>query len=683
MTVPTRTPKAKEVACCVNRLYEEVKSKRPRVVLALGKIAYKALLNINNAMADARGTVHYKDQLGAYVVTTYHPAAILRNPRLYRDMVNDFIRAKEVLDWPVGGRTSIEIKHRVLNDEDEVIEFLTQTERNQDVSYDVETASDGSLLCIGLSVSPCEAVVLSQRAVDTVNHTLLNDWLANKTCIAHNGKFDMRVMWKNGFPDVRTGADTMLQAYVMDGSVGGHGLEHLVREVLDYHEPWKLVMRPYKKKGFEHAPADVLYDYNAKDAALTLLLARNQEERLSDDDKHVLTTLMYPVADVLAEMEHLGVMVDEDYLNQLDVGLRDELIGIVQEMYDLVGKVFNPNSWQQLQKVLYDDLKLPVPGWLGMRTNEDALESILQTVDHPFPKLLLRYRNRKKFHGTYVRGLMNAADSNWRVHTTFNQHVTVTGRLSSSNPVNLQNIPRGKEARNIFIATPGYELVEVDLSQAEIRGWCWYSRDEVLRGAITSGLDTHTATACLMYDLKPEAVTKELRTDAKRLAFATLYQMQAESLALELNTTVVHAVELQDKFFGAYSRGREWINEVQQQVLRDGYFVTPFCRTLRFPIAGDKSSLMRDAANWPVQSLASDITLTGLLRIHDRIKVGELGDTRMLLTVHDSILVETKEDTGEIALACRNEMERDVLDGYVPFKADAKYGKSWGEMTDC
>ncbi len=246
----------------------------------------------------------------------------------------------------------------------------------------------------------------------------------------------------------------------------------------------------------------------------------------------------------------------------------------------------------------------------------------------------------------------------------------------------VQNIPRESDIRNIFIATPGYTLVEGDLAQAEIRGLAYYSQDKNLIDAITSGMDMHTRTACLMFNKKPEDVTKDMRQAAKRLSFGVIYQMSAQSLAHTLEISVVEAEELIERFFAAYPQAREWIAEVQRQALETGKVVTPFGRVRRFGYVSDdtKGDILRQSVNAPIQSLASDITLTALIKAGKILENSE--DTRLLLTVHDSILLETREDPVEVARWLHGIMSAPVLDNRVPFDADVKIGKSWGSLQE-
>lgn len=679
-TLPPSTPKSKAVSCCSSRLIEEVRSKSPVVVLVLGKIAAKSLLGINKSIEELRGTVRWVDHLGAHVVVTYHPAYVLRNPRLHRDLLADVTKAKSLLESPERVSVKPTIQYFAVGSLQELAVFLNENDPPA-AAVDVEVDSSGNVLCLGISTEEGKALVIPGDVLYCAS-SAVGKWLSRRKVIGHNTKFDLKVLRSAGITGIEVNGDTMLQAYVLNPLLGGHGLKQLVREHLDYYDDYSAEVDPYYK-AMEKCPREVLYRYNAHDAAFTLMLYNKLSRQLDDLDRKVLDTLLYPASNALLDMECLGIAVDTEYLRQLDGILERELEELERELCEVAGVEFNPRSPKQLLDVMYKKLKLPVPARLS--TDKKALDLLSRVCDHPFIELLRKYRERHKFHSTYVRALLSAVSPDGRVRTTFNLHTTVTGRLSSSNPVNLQNQPKTPEARNIFVATPGYMLIEADLKNAEVRGWAWYSRDENLRRAIVeSGVDIHRATASLMWSLKPEEVTDAQRTYGKRLTFGTLYGMDAATLASDLGVSVQEAVELQNRFFAAYPRGREWIVEQQKRVRKEGVFVTPFGRKLRFTHnPNDPSEIDRTAVNYPIQSLCSDIALSGLIRLHEKIKRGELGDTRLLVTVHDSVLLETREPVEEMARTVKEIMEVDVLDGWIPFEAEVKIGEKWGSLEEC
>lgn len=676
--VPHRAPKAKEIAACRNRLIAEIRQRAPRMVVALGNAAVQALMGRHN-MGDVHGTVNWCADVNAFVVPTYHPAAVLRSPGYYIDLIRDMQRVALYLhEKKVLTSAAQEVEYVTLHNHDHVLELVERLESLPEVAVDVETASDGSLLCIGLAWRGDKAVVVTKDAlVDKRTVPMLNSALKGKVLIGHNLKFDVKQLWRAGVSDVRVGEDTMLMSYTLDERPGVHKLKPLVRQYLnvpDYDAP----IREYYSH-MEDCPPIELWKYNAHDAAYTYALRSVLRRELDADGTWLLHNVLYPAANVLACMEYTGIMVDREYLQGLASKLRDETQTLEQEMYHLIGRQFNPRSQKQLAQLLYHDLGLPIPDgrW---STDKDALAAIQDF--HPLPAKILEYRGKLKMLRTYVEALLDAADDEGRVHTNFNLHGTVTGRLSSSDPINLQNIPRTEEARNAFIATPGYTLVEADLSQAEVRVLAWYCKDPNLIKALAEGGDVHTRTACIMFRKKPKEVTKELRQAAKRLSFATIYGQSVEALAKELGVSVTEAKELQEQFFGTFPRVREWIKAQQDLALATGVVTTPFRRKRRFEYItrDNKAEVLRQAVNAPIQSLASDITLTALIRMGH--KLGNSQSTRLLLTVHDSILLETTEDPVEIARWVKWEMVSQVLDGTVPFDADVKIGARWGELKE-
>nr|WP_221039207.1 DNA polymerase [Gelria sp. Kuro-4] len=680
---PIRPPKPKELKACLPRLWREVLAHRPKVVIALGNTALKALAG-KHGISNWHGALLSPDlpeAVDTTIVPAYHPAAVLRSPRLYQDLKTDLEKALLVLQGKLEPpkESSSDVKTVVIDnveDARELIDRLWQLYHGQEVALDVETSSTGELLCIGLSWKPGTAVVVTKNALqNNYIRDKLDVALGRLTIVGHNLKYDLQVLWRHGIPSPCTGADTMLEHYLLNNLPGTHGLKQLAKDYLNMPE-YDAELKPYHKTGFENCPPETLYRYNAKDASYTLQLHRLFQERLSENDHRVLETLLYPASDVLARMESLGVLVDIPLLRNMDIEYATAVDDLLHQLHQHAGHEFNPNSHKQLLEVLYKELELPIPGRLS--SDKDALEELKGY--HPIVDVLLEYRTKKKLHSTYVKALLEAADINGRVHTTFNLHGTVTGRLSSSNPVNLQNIPKDSDIRKIFIATPGYTLVEGDLSQAEVRGLAYYSQDENLIQAIRAGGDMHIRTACLMFKVKPEEVTKEMRQKAKHLTFGVIYQMSAPSLAAELGISVSEAEDLIEEYFKAFPQAQEWIEETKRKVLEVGKVSTPFGRTRNFGFIGNdnRNEVLRQAVNAPIQSLASDVTLTALIKA-GRCLVGN-PNTRLLLTVHDSILLETKEDPVEVARWLQGIMSAPVLDGSVPFDAEVKIGPSWGEL---
>jgi len=647
-------------------------------VVALGNAANQALLGRGNSLGDTHGTINWSDRLNCHVMATYHPAAVLRSPGYYIDLVNDMRRAVNFLSEGVAKASTSAVEYVTLHNYDQVLELYERLQSLSTVVLDVETASTGELLCVGIGWRSDKVVVVTKSALnDPRVPKILNEALKDKNIIGHNLKYDIKRLWAAGMPDVRVGDDTMLMHYTLDERPGEHKLKPLVMRYLNVPDYDKAI-QPYYKK-METCPEPLMWKYNACDVGYTHALHSVLARELGGDERFVLYNLLYPAANVLARMEYLGVMIDRQYLTDKHCELQDKADTLEQKMFTLVGKEFNPRSPKQLLQILYNDLGLPIPGG-RMSTDEAALTMLVDF--HPLCNKVLEYRKTLKLLRTYVDALLEAADSNDRVHTNFNLHGTVTGRLSSSDPVNLQNIPKDGGIRRAFIATPGYTMIEGDLSQAEVRVLAWFCKDPNLISALASGGDMHVRTASIMFRKRPEEVTPQMRQAAKRLTFGIIYGMSPESLAAEIGVTHTEAVELQDLFFGAFPRVKEWIRYQQQSVCTLGYVDTPFNRKRRFEFITpeNKAEILRQAVNAPIQSTASDITLSALIRIGQRL--GNSDGTRLLLTVHDSILLETREDPVEVAHWVKSEMVSDVLDNTVPFDADVKIGQNWGELKE-
>lgn len=692
---PYRTPKAKEAKCCRERLMSEILDVAKRkVIITLGAVATKTILPGTSSVKQVRGSITHSDELDCYVVPTMHPAAILRDPKLYQDVAQDFTKAAHVAFKGVEGLINDGTIKYVYVDHQEMFDdmLLRLDEVSDIVALDVENVTaTQELICLGLSWSERTAVVIPAEMLTACNTKRLSDKLVNRLLIMHNGKHDVNILKKHGFADtLRVSGDTMFQSYIIDETLyakeemrGVHGLKYLVQEVLGI-PIWNGKVKKWYDDLRECPNMDDVWEYNAKDAAYTRMLYMVLQERVDDEGKQVMANIMYPVNYVLGQMQYTGALADRDYLMKLDIKLTLEQEARLHEMFRLAKCTFNPNSTPQLHYLLFKHLGLPVPGRLS--ADKDALEMLYD--DHPLIPILQAYNERKKFHGTYVRGILNNLDENDRVHTSFNVARTATGRLSSSNP-NVQNIKRGSEGRNIFRATPGWLWLEGDESQAEVRMWCMLSHDPVLQAAIMGDIDIHTATACNMHKTKPENITKVMRTGAKKVTFGTIFLMSPHGLVVAMREEgirigIPEAEELQRMFFSAYKIGKQWIDDSKADVLRTHLVTTVFGRKRHFPYITkeNRSSIQRQAVNFPIQSAASDVTLQALVRIGKRVDAGEAGDTRLILTVHDSIDSEVRpENLYTMAKIKKYEMERPVLDNYVPFVADLEYGEIWGELS--
>lgn len=697
---PHRSPTPKEIRACRPRLILEIVERKPKAVLALGSVALRSLLPGRTSIEKAHGHYFPSEELGCHVVPAVHPAAILRSPNKYR--FADLVGAVKVAASKARGvepaSTVPPLKLFVYDSYDEMFDsedffgdgsllgdwydLVRLTPDRIPIAVDVENASDAKLLCVGVHTGSGSHVLTEEALKDSRVIEWLSGALTDPQAIVlgHNLKYDTQVLMRHGIRS-KIDADTMLMSYVLDERPGIHALEKVCGRALKVPN-WKAATEKYKKQ-MEKCPKDLLHEYNGKDVHHTYHLYPRLDEQLGPDERKVLDDLLIPGANVLAKMEYIGILVDKNELQNLDKQLLEEIEDTEGAMFAVAGRKFNPNSPKQLLKLLYEDLELPVPGTLS--TDKEHLEIIAPY--HPLPKLLLQWRKAKKLHGTYVKGIqemIGRPSSDGRIHTSFNLFGTVTGRLSSSSP-NLQNIPSiekdGGRCRNLFIATPGHTLVEFDLSQAEVRVLGYYSQDKQLISALEAGGDIHTRTASIMFKKKPEEVTKALRKVAKHITFGLIYGMGLESLAEELDVSIEEAEELVKTFFSAFPRAKEWIEETETELLAKGALVTPFGRRRRFDIGlfdgWGRAKALRQGPNFMIQSLASDLNLLAMIKIGDMI---DWESTRLLLSVHDSLLLETKDDVDEVAKMVKKTMQETPPWFNVPMVADGSVGTRWGSL---
>lgn len=427
------TPKKPAVDACRPRLYEELKEHKPTVIVPLGAVALRSVAK-KMSINQWHGAVEYSEDLKATVVPTYHPAAILRNLRLYPVFLTDLQKAVDVLNGTYKTPSTVtDVSYTVITNTEMFTSWVQKLKEQHEVALDIETASDGKLLCIGLSWEAGHSYIIPSDLLED-KHVLneLNEAFKATNLVGHNLKFDIQGLWSSGLTNAKTRADTMLEHYLLNETPGTHGLKQLAREFLnapEYDNP----VKPFYKKGFENCAPEVLYQYNASDATYTYQLHKLLQSKLSDKQKNLLNTILIPASNVLARMEYTGAYVDTNLLNTFLQKFSQSIAIMHERMKTILGRDFNPNSTKELVKILYDELDLPIP--FKKSTDEEHLKML-----RPYSKFvsyLLAYRKLKKLESTYARGLLNAKDNENRVHTNFNLHGTVSGRLSSSNPVNL------------------------------------------------------------------------------------------------------------------------------------------------------------------------------------------------------------------------------------------------------
>ncbi len=509
--------------------------------------------------------------------------------------------------------------------------------------------------------------------------------------VGQNLKFDLQVMSTAGLEVKGSWCDTMLCSYLLNPSRGGHGLdalaqEHLNHRMISYDE---VTGSGKNRICFSEVEVEKATRYAAEDADATWLLHEKLLPMVREQGlDRLLFELEMPLMEIMTRMEQHGVLLDLAYLASLGNDFGQRMLELEKRIIELAGGPFNLNSPKQLEEVLFDRLGLQAgkktKGKTGRSTDNEVLTGLAE--EHEIARQLLEYRGLAKLKSTYTDALAKLADKGGRVHTSYNQAVTATGRLSSSDP-NLQNIPirtdEGRRIREAFVAPPGCLILAADYSQIELRVLAHLSEDKVFCDAFKHDQDIHTRTAAEVFGLFPELVTSEMRRQAKTINFGIIYGQGAFSLAKQLGV----ARNVAEKFIAAYKERHNgamaFLDSCITTAKETGYVTTILGR--RLPIADITSSngnlrsfAERNAINYPIQGSAADIIKQAMLGVDRAIRDSGLA-SRLIMQVHDELVFEVPE--AELA-QMRELVEREMSQAValqVPLKVDINFGTNWSE----
>lgn len=711
---PEKMTKAGQL--CKGHLIEQITAHPRRIILALGNEAVRSLTgNQSLKITQIRGQVIPSDLAEVGILPAIHPAALLRGTGSYRQFREDLLYAKYIADGNDPKEYVNPVYETISTEEDfqRAYEHLLQFDK---YASDLETSGfsciEDYILNMGIEPIGYDAespdgkrtgyvYVLDPQFIPRMAPLLedmYRDWCW------HNGKFDTQFLRELGIL-ARTDSDTMLLNYALDESPGVHDLETASGDVLGAPD-YKDMLKPYlpnKKTSYSVIPRPVLDKYLADDTHRTGELRTILRQRVKDDPvlEKLYTQVLLPASNMLADVERAGMHVRMDVLEANSEKYSRQLTDLRQQLCDIAKVEHNPNSPQQVQKLLYEKMKLPRKK--GGGTAKEILEKLPQT---PYVKALLKYRRVAKVYGTYVgtpfdpktkgpKGLYKYIGSDGRVHPTFLIHGTATGRLSSRDP-NLQNIPREAELRGQFGAPPGRRLIDVDFSQAELRSLACVSGDPDLIYIYANGLDLHTELAKFLFpgweernalgeagDARMKAQAKEERVMAKTVNFGIVYGRTAFTIADAFDISVPEAQRLIDGWFKRFPVAHKFINKCRSAPSSGKIMTTAFGRRKRVGIVapGNLRDLMNEAANFPHQSIASDITMQAA--VEGRPKLYQY-DTFIVNLVHDSIIVETPDDdtivkdvSRELILTMESIAPKWGITR-VPFEAEAEHGYQWG-----
>ncbi len=511
--------------------------------------------------------------------------------------------------------------------------------------------------------------------------------------IGQNLKYDANVLSHYDIKLQGVAFDTMIESYCYNSVATRHNMDALALKYLDYKTVHfeDIAGKGAKQLTFNQIDIEKAGHYAAEDADITLRLHQAIFPALKQLPKQlsVYNDIEIPLMPVLAQMEQTGVLIDCDLLDQQSQSIGQRLDELEIEAHNLAGKSFNLSSPKQLQQILFEELKIPVIKKTpkgAPSTAEEVLQEL--ALDYPLPKVILENRSLSKLKSTYTDKLpLMVSDKTGRVHTSYHQAVTATGRLSSTDP-NLQNIPirseQGRKIRRAFIAPKNYKIVAIDYSQIELRIMAHLSNDKGLVTAFTEGKDIHKATAAEIFSVELDEVTTDQRRSAKAINFGLIYGMSAFGLAKQLNIGRHQAQEYQDKYFQRYPGVLTYMEDTRQQASEQGYVETLYGRRLYLPDINAKNGMRKKAAeraaiNAPMQGTAADIIKKAMLAVADWLNERNDDHIKMTMQVHDELIFEIHQDIVEEATAKLVELMNNAVELNIPLIAEAGIGDNWDE----
>ncbi|MFK3817361.1 DNA polymerase I [Pseudomonas sp. NPDC089407] len=612
-----------------------------------------------------------------------------------------------VVDEPVA---KVEPKYETILDQARFDAWLEKLRQAPLFAFDTETTSldaqQAQLVGLSFAVEPHEAAYvplahdydgapaqLDREAVLLALKPLLED--PTKAKVGQNAKYDINIL-ANASPAIEmrgVAYDTMLESYVLNSTATRHDMDSLAQKYLDHSTIAfeDIAGKGAKQLTFNQITLEKAGPYAAEDADITLRLHQALQARLAQTPslQPVLMDIEMPLVPVLAKIERQGALVDAALLHVQSGELGVKMAELEQRAYELAGETFNLGSPKQLGAILYDKLGMPVLSKTakGQPSTAEAVLDELAEQGYPLPEVLMQYRSLSKLKSTYTDKLPGQINPRTgRIHTSYQQAVAATGRLSSSDP-NLQNIPirtaEGRRIRQAFVASPGYKLLAADYSQIELRIMAHLAKDEGLLHAFRNDLDVHRATAAEVFSVALEDVTTDQRRKAKAINFGLIYGMSAFGLAKQIGVDRKQSQDYIDRYFARYPGVLAYMERTRAQAAEQGFVETLFGRRLYLPDINAKNPALRKGAertaiNAPMQGTAADIIKRAMVNVDNWLSESGL-DARVILQVHDELVLEVREDlVQQVNDEIRQHMSQAAqLD--VPLLVEAGIGANWDE----
>ena len=595
-------------------------------------------------------------------------------------------------------------KYELVTHKKQLKNWIAKLKKSSFFALDTETTGldymDAKLVGISLSVKSGEAAYIplahnhdDQLPEDLVLRELKPILESKKTkVIGQNIKFDRNILSRYGINLNSIENDTMLMSYVLNSTASRHNLDALAQHYLNYKTTTfeEVAGKGVKQITFDLVPIDKAVHYASEDADITFRLYEELKSKLAKEPilSALLEEVEIPLIRVLSDMEQAGTLVNEKILKAQSKNFSERISKLEKEAYGLADQEFNLGSPKQLQEIFFGQLNYPIiqktPGGQPS-TAENVLKQLAE--DYELPKIILEHRTLSKLKSTYTDKLpLQISANTGRIHTSFNQTGTSTGRLSSSDP-NLQNIPirteDGRRIRQAFESSKGYQLISADYSQIELRVMAHLSKDENLIKAFQEGQDIHSSTASEVFEVNIKEVNSDQRRNAKAINFGLIYGISAFGLSKQLGINRNLAAEYMDIYFSRYPGVRKYMEKIKSDAKKIGYVETLFGRRLYLPEISTGNAIRRQAAervaiNAPVQGTAADIMKKAMLAVHDSL-IKEKIDAKLILQVHDELVVESnKKDSERVAEILTNSMSN-AAKLLVPLDVEIGIGKNWDQ----
>lgn len=599
------------------------------------------------------------------------------------------------------------VDYQTITTEAAFLDWMKRLEQAEIFAFDTETTSldymCAQVVGVSFAINPLEAayVPFGHNYMDAPTQ-LSKDFVLghlkpilenpNKKKLGQNLKYDMNVLANHNITLRGIAYDTMLESYVLDSTASRHdmdsmALKYLGKNTIHFED---IAGKGAKQLTFNQIPLEQAGPYAAEDADITLQLHHALWPRLSATQglRDTFNHIELPLLPILAKMERTGVYIDSDLLKKQSHEIAKTLAQLEEKAYQIAGKMFNLSSPKQLQEILFDQLGIPVIEKTPTGQPSTA-ESVLQELapNYPLPAVILQHRSLSKLKSTYTDKLPLQINPNTgRVHTSYNQTVAATGRLSSSDP-NLQNIPirseEGRRIRQAFIAPEGYKIVALDYSQIELRIMAHISGDPGLINAFSNGQDIHRATAAEVFGVPLENVTDNQRRSAKAINFGLIYGMSAFGLAKQLNVDRKEAQAYVDLYFYRYPGVKKYMEETRAKAHEQGYVETIYGRRLYLPEINNRNKQRqmgaeRAAINAPMQGTAADIIKLAMIRVDHWLTHSKV-DAKMIMQVHDELVFEVADKDLERTIEHVEAAMTDVKELSVPIYVEIGIGSNWDE----